>query len=279
MAVCYRHPGRETNVGCSNCGRPICPDCMTSTPVGMRCPECARQRTKVHRAPAGFGGTSQTPITFGLIGLNAVVFILAVVTGAGLFDGGGTIYRDFALFGPAVADGEPYRILTSGFLHYGLIHLGLNMFALYFLGGLLEPAVGRWRFLGIYLVSLLGGSLGVMTFEPEALTAGASGAVFGLMGAAFIVARDRGRDDVAQQIGLIVVLNLVFTFSVPGISIGGHLGGLVAGGMCALLVGALARSRQTRAIEIAVFVALGAAAAIAAIALAPDTVTLFGPGA
>jgi len=209
--------------------------------------------------------------------MNVAVFVLAVATGAGLFEGGGTIYRDFALFGPAVADGEPYRILTSGFLHYGLIHLGLNMFALYFLGGLLEPAVGRWRFLGIYLVSLLGGSLGAMALEPEALTAGASGAVFGMMGAAFIVARDRGRDDVAQQIGLIVVLNLVFTFSVPGISIGGHLGGLLAGVLCALLVGALVRSRQARAVEIGVFVALGVIAAVATVALAPDTASLFGP--
>jgi len=277
MAVCYRHPGRETSVGCSNCGRPICPDCMTSTPVGMRCPDCARQRTKVHRAPAGFAGAGQSPMTYALIGMNVAVFVLAVATGAGLFEGGGTIYRDFALFGPAVADGEPYRILTSGFLHYGLIHLGLNMFALYFLGGLLEPAVGRWRFLGIYLVSLLGGSLGAMALEPEALTAGASGAVFGMMGAAFIVARDRGRDDVAQQIGLIVVLNLVFTFSVPGISIGGHLGGLLVGVLCALLVGALVRSRQARAVEIGVFVALGVIAAVATVALAPDTASLFGP--
>ncbi|MDQ3573077.1 MAG: rhomboid family intramembrane serine protease [Actinomycetota bacterium] len=277
MAVCYRHPGRETNVGCSNCGRPICPDCMTSTPVGMRCPDCARERTKVHRAPAGFGAAGQSPVTYGLIGVNVAVFVLAVVTGAGLFGGGGTIYRDFALFGPAVADGEAYRVLTSGFLHYGLIHLGLNMFALYFLGGLLEPAVGRWRFVGIYLVSLLGGSLGAMALEPEALTAGASGAVFGMMAAAFVVARDRGRDDVAQQIGLIVVLNLVFTFSVPGISIGGHLGGLLAGGLCAVLVGALARSRHTRAVELAVFVGLGTIAALVTVALAPDTASLFGP--
>lgn len=245
---------------------------MTTTPVGMRCPECARERTKVHHAPSGFGGAGATRVTFTLIAVNAIVFVLAVVAGAGMFDGGGSIYRDFALFGPAVAHDEPYRIVTSGFLHYGLIHLGLNMFALYFLGGLLEPAVGRWRFLGIYVVSLLGGSLGVMAIEPEALTAGASGAVFGLMGAAFVVARERGRDDVAQQIGLIVVLNLVFTFSVPGISIGGHLGGLVAGGLCALLIGALARSRVPRAVEVVTFVSLAVILAVAAVTVAPETV-------
>lgn len=277
MADCYRHPGRETNVGCSSCGRPICPDCMTSTPVGMRCPECARQSTKVHRAPSGFAGVGQAQVAYGLIALNVAVFVVAVATGAGLFNGGGTIFRDFGLFGPAVANGEPYRIVTSGFLHYGLLHLGLNMFALYFLGGLLEPAVGRWRFLGIYFVSLLGGSLGVMILEPEALTAGASGAVFGLLGAAFIVARDRGRDDVAQQIGLIVILNLVFTFSLPGISVGGHIGGLVSGGLCAVLIGALARARQPHAVEAAVFVGLGVIAAIAAVAIAPDAVQVFGP--
>ncbi len=249
---------------------------MTSTPVGMRCAECARQKTKVVRSRTGFGAAGQAPVTGVLIAINVAVFMLTVAGGADLFAGGGGIYRDFALFGPAVANGEPYRIVTSGFLHYGLIHIGLNMFALYFLGNLLEPAIGRWRFLGIYFVSMLGGALGVVVLEPGALTAGASGAVFGLMGAAFVVARDRGRDDVAQQIGLIVVLNLVFTFSVPGISIGGHLGGLVAGGLCALLIGAMARSRQPAAIETSVFVALALVVALAAIGLAPDTVGLLG---
>lgn len=273
MAACYRHPSRETNVGCSSCGRPICPDCMTSTPVGMRCPDCARDRTRVVRTPSGLA-TGGAPVTYSLIALCVLAY-LAELAGGGTnaIEGGGSVIRDFGLFGPAVDAGEPYRIVTSAFLHAGLLHLGFNMFALYFLGTLLEPAVGHARFAAIYFVSLLGGAFGALLLDPLELTVGASGAVFGLMAAAFLIARDRGLDDLASQIGFFVVINLVFTFSIPNISVGGHLGGLAAGGIAALALAAAGRrGRDGRALEWGALAALAAAAVAGSLVAAAGSV-------
>jgi membrane associated rhomboid family serine protease len=275
MQTCYRHPDRETNVSCSNCERPICPDCMTSTPVGMRCPECARQRTKVVN-PTGAPGRSDVPATYAIIGLCVAAFLAEIFTGAELMGGGaaGSIAIDFGLFaygGPAigVAEGEVYRIVTAGFLHSGIIHLGLNMFALYILGTLLESAIGTRRFLGVYFAAVLAGSAGALLLDPDKLTVGASGGIFGLMAAAFLIARQRGLDELASQIGIFVVLNLVFTFSVPNISIGGHLGGLVGGGLAALLINLFHGSRRSDATALETAGLLGLwAAAIAASVLA-----------
>src|SRR3954452_10536558 len=225
MAVCYRHPGRETNVQCSNCGRPICPDCMTVTPVGMRCPECARDRTKVTRITPGIH-LGRAPATYVLIVINVIAFIAEIGAGAPLgisFQGGGSVFRDGSLYGPAVANGEWYRIVTAGFLHAGLLHILFNMVALYFLGSLLEPGIGTPRFLGVYFVSLLAGSFGALPVTPDAHTVGASGAVFGLMSAAFISARGRGLGPAASQLGILLVINFALTFSLSGISIGGHV--------------------------------------------------------
>jgi membrane associated rhomboid family serine protease len=246
---------------------------MTSTPVGMRCPECARQRTKVHRAPSGIG-TGAAPVTTALIVINVIAYLAEMAGGgASAIDGGGSVLIDFGLFGPAVDDGEWYRIVTGGFLHAGLIHLGFNMLALYFLGGLLEPALGTWRFVAVYFVSLLGGSFGALLLDPRELTVGASGAVFGLMAAAFLVARNRGFDDLASQIGLFVVINLVFTFSISNISIGGHLGGLAAGGLAAMAI-ALGerRGREGRVLEWAALGALGAASVAGCLIAAAESV-------
>jgi len=273
MATCYRHPSRETNVACSNCGKPICPDCMTSTPVGMRCPDCARQKTKVVRAPSNAVGGAN-PVTIGLIGACVVAFVAQLAGGMDLVSGSpaGTVTLDYGLLGFGVADartleligvgeGEYYRIITGGFLHSGILHLGINMLALFFLGALLERAMGGWRFAGIFFVSLIGGSLGALILSPEDLTVGASGAVFGLMAAGFIEARDRGLNDVASQIGFYVIINLVFTFSVPNISIGGHLGGMVAGGVLTLLLAQLRRAApgNSRPLEMGAIVVLGVA--------------------
>jgi membrane associated rhomboid family serine protease len=238
MAVCYRHPGRETKVACSNCGRPICPDCMTPTPVGMRCPECAGQTTQVRHLQSGLRA-GVAPATYVLIGINLAVFVAELATGSPLtfaFSISGSVYRHLALFGPAVANGDWWRIVTGGFLQAGLLHLAFNMFALYILGTLLEPAIGTPRFLAIYAVSLLAGSLGALIATPNAPTVGASGAVFGLMSAAFIIARHRGLEQVAGQIGVYILVNLFFTFGVSGISIGGHIGGLIGGGLAALVI-------------------------------------------
>jgi len=237
MDVCYRHPGRETAVSCSNCGRPICPDCMTSTSVGMRWPECSRQRADVRRPPAVGGG--EPMLTYVLIGIIVLVQLGAMASGAnatGSRFGGSQLIADGAVSRPAVADGEFWRLLTSGFLHAGLLHLMFNAFALYVLGTMLEPAIGRLRFAVIYFVSLFAGSFGALLVEPDALTVGASGAIFGLMGAAVVVMRNRGINPMESGLGLWLGINLVFTFAIPGISIGGHIGGLIGGAVAAALM-------------------------------------------
>jgi membrane associated rhomboid family serine protease len=234
--TCYRHPNRETGVSCSNCARPICPDCMTPTPVGMRCPECARERTKVTRGAVG-ASRYDAPATYVLIALNVAAYLAEIAGGGGgLSPGNSSILLDFGLFGPYVAEGEWYRLLTSGFLHASLIHIGFNMFALYFLGRLLEPGIGTPRFVALYFASLFAGSFGALLLDPNALTIGASGAVFGIFGATFVIARSRGVDALASSIGVVLLLNLAITFGRPEISIGGHLGGLAAGLLCAFVI-------------------------------------------
>jgi membrane associated rhomboid family serine protease len=236
--TCYRHPNRETGVSCSNCGRPICPECMTSTPVGMRCPECARQKTKVRVGQGAFSPTAgRMPATIGLIAINVIVFLIELAGGGtGSLSGGGTVIHDAGLRGPEVANGDWWRVISGGFLHAGFLHLLLNMYVLYIAGSILEPGIGTARFLGIYFVSLIAGSLGALVVDPNSLTVGASGAIFGLMAAVVVIARGRGVEQLASQFGLFIVLNLVLTFSISGISVGGHIGGLIGGAVAALLV-------------------------------------------
>jgi membrane associated rhomboid family serine protease len=235
---------------------------MTPSPVGMRCPECAGRRTGVRAAvPRPRAGVPYA--TYTLIALNVLVFVVELAAGGGgatALEGGGSLIADGGLFGPAISDGgEWYRVFTAGFLHAGLIHLGLNMFVLYVLGTMLEPAIGTARFLAIYFVSLLAGSVGALLLDPNQHTVGASGAIYGLFAAAFLVARQRGLDQVASQIAFWVVLNLVITFSIPGISIGGHIGGLLGGAAGAMIVLVLERQRISPkgVIEVLGFVALG----------------------
>lgn len=236
---CYRHPACETHVACSGCGRPICPDCMTPSPVGMRCPECSAQRTTVI-SPGALANSrliDEAPVTVVLMALNLIAFIAEVATGGGI--GGvssqlsGSVLMNGVFFGPYVADGEWWRIFSSGFLHLGFLHIGMNMLLLFMLGRLLEPAIGGPRFAGIYFASLAAGSFGSLILEPTVAAAGASGAVFGLMGTALVASRSRGINPWESGIGGLIVLNLLITFAVPGISKGGHLGGLIGG----LLVG------------------------------------------
>jgi membrane associated rhomboid family serine protease len=247
--TCYRHPNRETGVSCSNCGRPICPECMTSTPVGMRCPECARQTTKVRVGAGAFSPTAgKMPATIALIGINVVVFLIELAGGgAGSVSGGGNVIDDAGLHGPDVADGDWWRVVSSGFLHAGFLHLLLNMYVLYVAGSILEPGIGTPRFLGIYFASLIAGSLGALIVDPNAVTVGASGAIFGLMAAVVVIARGRGMEQIASQFGLFIVLNLVLTFSISGISVGGHIGGLIGGFVAAALVLFVERQLSGRA--------------------------------
>jgi membrane associated rhomboid family serine protease len=272
--TCYRHPDRETRVSCSSCGRPICPDCMTPTPVGMRCPECASQRTRVVRNPTGTpSGFGAFPATYVLIAINVVIFLVEIAGGSGglLSEQGSRFVEDFSLYGPAVAEGEWYRLLTSGFLHANVMHIGFNMLILFFLGRLLEPALGTPRFLVLYFASLLAGSLGALILNPNAFTLGASGAVFGLAGATFVIARGRGMDALAGQIGFLILFNLFFSLASARISLGAHLGGLIGGVICALAIvagekGMFGRNRLP--LELAVMILVGVVSAIAAIAIA-----------
>jgi membrane associated rhomboid family serine protease len=206
---------------------------MTPTSVGMRCPECSREKTRVvRRAYAG----GEPIVTYTLIAVNVLAFIGTLVSGSsvgGSVAGGSSLLAKAALNGPDVANGDWWRIITSGFLHYGFLHLAFNMYALYILGSMLEPVVGRVRFSLIYFVGLISGSVGALILDPNALTAGASGAVFGLMGAAVLVMRNRGVDPWASGIGIWLFLNLAITFTVSNISIGGHIGGLIGGALAA----------------------------------------------
>lgn len=243
---------------------------MTPTPVGMRCPECASQRTKVVRGVGQKEGFAQAPATYVLIAINVLAYLAQIGSGGGGFSGIGTIGLDFGLFGPYVAEGEWYRLITSGFLHASIIHIGFNMFLLLILGRLLEPSLGTPRFVALYFASLLAGSFGALAVEPNALTIGASGAVFGLAGAVFILARGRGMDALAGEIGFLILFNLVLGFLVPRISVGGHIGGLVGGAICALVIvagekGMLGRNRLP--LEILAMVAVGVLSVLGALAV------------
>jgi membrane associated rhomboid family serine protease len=232
-----------------------------------------RQRTKVVRNPTGAPGQLNAfPATVALIAINVVAYLIEIGSGGGGFNIGlNSVTVDFGLFGPSVAEGEWYRLLTSGFLHASLFHIGFNMLLLFMLGRLLEPALGTPRFVLLYFASLLAGSLGVMLLDPNALTYGASGAVFGLAGATVVIARDRGMDAIAGEIGFLIVFNLIFSFVVPHISVGGHLGGLVGGVLCAAVIVAGERGmlgRRQRPAELVAMAAIAAIAVVAAIAVA-----------
>jgi membrane associated rhomboid family serine protease len=217
----------------------------------------------------------ETPYaTYTLLALNVIVFLAELGGGGGAasLEGGGQLIRDGGLYGPAIADqGEWYRIVTSGFLHAGFLHLLLNMFVLYVLGSLLEPAIGTARMLAIYFVSLLAGAFGALLFDPDTLTVGASGAIYGLLGAAIVVARRRGIEQLASQLALWLVINLVLTFSIPQISMGGHLGGLAGGVLAALAVSAGERGgRSAKPIEIGGLSATGLAGIVGAVLVASN---------
>src|SRR5215204_6204901 len=258
MAVCYRHKDRETGVSCSNCGNPICPDCMTATPVGMRCPECSRQKTQVRTMRDVHADPT---VAYVLIAINVLMYF-GQQAGAG-----NSVYRDFVLFGPLVADGEWWRLLTAGFLHAGLFHLLVNMYALYFLGRMLEPSLGHVRFAAIYVAALLAGSFGAVLLSPDTPVVGASTAIFGLFGAAIVMARNRGIDIMASGLGPILIINLVITFF-PGfnISIGGHLGGLIGGVLGALAIEAIATRRRSPVPAVLACAVIAIASVVAAVA-------------
>lgn len=250
VRTCYRHPDRVAGISCQRCDRPICPSCMNQASVGFHCPECARAgRQRVYQGAASW--TTQPIVTQVLIAVNVLAFVGMLATRSlDPFTAGGQIiaiqrgdfgfFADGALFGPFVPE-EPWRLITGGFLHsndipFGFVHLGMNMYFIWILGQMMERALGRAGFVALYLAALTGGSLGVVLLDPNAVTVGASGAAYGLMGAAIVVARDRNIDLMRSGLVTTLGINLLLTFSIPGISIGGHLGGLVAGGLAGLIL-------------------------------------------
>jgi membrane associated rhomboid family serine protease len=242
--TCYRHPDRETGVTCSDCGRPICPDCMVFAPVGIRCPDHAGQAQGAARVSRGvkrasFEGRGAV-VTKTLVALNVGIYLLELALGGSVSGTGNTIYEKGVLAAPLVDQGDWWRLITAAFLHYGPIHLAFNMLALWWFGSAVEQVLGRGRFLLLYVVSGLAGSAGALLASPNALTVGASGAIFGIMGAALVLEQQRIYVFGGGALSLIA-LNLLFTFAVPGVSIGGHIGGLIGGAL-----GTLALSRFGR---------------------------------
>jgi membrane associated rhomboid family serine protease len=235
--TCYRHPDRVTGLSCSECGRPICTECMTMAPVGIRCPEHSGQAQGVARMGrtvqrASFEGVG-AKVTKALIAINVAVYIVELAQGGGVNGVNSTLYEKGVLWAPFVKDGDYYRLLSAAFLHYGPLHLLLNMLALYWFGSLLEQRIGSGRFLLLYVVSGLAGSAGALVVDPGIPTVGASGAIFGILGAGFVLERQRDYVFGGSALGLIVI-NLIFTFSISNISIGGHIGGLIGGALAAL---------------------------------------------
>ena len=243
--TCYRHPDRATYVRCTRCNRPICPECMRDAAVGHQCAECVGEAAKTVRQPrTAFGGRqygAKPVVTYTLIVVNVALFFLETVSP--------TLQSELVLRSPAVADGDLYRLLTSAFMHYGITHLLFNMYALFVVGPPLEAWLGRLRFTALYVLSALGGSVLVYLLSPlNAATAGASGAVFGLFGASFVVGR-RLNLDVRWVIALIAI-NLAFTFVIPllggqNISWQGHIGGLVTGAVVAAAYAYAPRAKRS----------------------------------
>ncbi len=239
----------------------------------MRCPECARDRTKVKTVRSR---PSAPVVTQVLIAINIAVFVGETASGTPLGgvggNGFGTLYTKGALYGPFIDQlHQYYRLVTAGFLHDGILHIAFNMLFLFFMGPMLEPAIGRLNFCVVYFVSLLAGSFGALLFSPQLPTVGASGACFGILGALIVVAYYRGISIWQSGLGLTLVINIVFSLSVSGISIGGHLGGVVGGAICGWLIVQLGERRGMQAAAIAGCVVVAALSVVAAIAVAGST--------
>ncbi len=277
---CYRHPDRETGLSCSECGRPICYECMTPAPVGIRCPDHSGKAQGIQkvtraaeRAVTGVGGRRMNAVTIGLIVANVAVAVVELASGSNASFTNNSIFENGSLFASGyvnsagqplgVAHGQWYRMFTAMFLHASFFHLAVNMYSLYFVGTIMEQVIGRWRFLLLYLASGLAGSAGALVLSPLTPTVGASGAIFGVLGGLFILERRRHIATGGQVAGLIV-LNLVITFAFAGsISVGGHVGGLI-GGMALML--ALLQFRRSALYSILAVLALTAVSLVVAYA-------------
>ncbi|MDX6297883.1 MAG: hypothetical protein QOI51_1740 [Nocardioidaceae bacterium] len=234
---CYRHGDRETYVSCQRCGRPICPDCMNTASVGFQCPECVRQgHSQARTVRTSFGGRvgSQQPVvTIALIAVNVAVFLLVNATNGINGDIGRKLIElpssaQYSSAYEGVAQGAYWQLITATFTHVEILHIGFNMFALWIFGPFLEHELGRWRFLALYLVTGLVGSVAIyLVANPSGAALGASGSIFGLFGAAFVVLLRQHRD--VTQLVVLLVINLFISFAVPNIAWQAHIGGLLSG--------------------------------------------------
>jgi membrane associated rhomboid family serine protease len=243
--TCYRHPDRVTGLSCSECGRPICTECMAIAPVGIRCPEHSGRAQGVQRMTRGVQRASLegagAKVTKLLVGINVAVYVAELAQGGGVYGVNSTIYTKGVLWAPLIADGDYWRLLTAAFLHYGPFHLILNMLGLWWFGSLLEQRIGSGRFLLLYLVSGLAGSAGALVVSPNNPTVGASGAIFGILGAGLVLEQQRDYVFGGSALGVIVA-NLVLTFAWSGnISVGGHIGGLIGGAAATLALSRFGR--------------------------------------
>jgi membrane associated rhomboid family serine protease len=233
LPTCYRHPDRETGLSCSECGRPICTECMTPAAVGLRCPDHAGTKRRVNRvnAPRIVARSprvaTQALVTKTLIAVNVGIYLITAVQGNGINAPGGRLFYDMVLEGHAVADGDWWRLITAAFLHASVLHIGFNMLALWWFGAPVEEYLGRARFVGLYLVSGLAGSAGALV-QTSGITVGASGAIFGILGAMLILEwQATGR--LGGNAMTLIVINLALSFALSNVSIGGHIGGLIGG--------------------------------------------------
>lgn len=242
--TCARHPDRVTGVRCQRCDRPVCPECATPAAVGVQCPDCiAASRAAAPRRPSAlvraFRPGSRVPVvSYSILGLTLVVYLLQWVTQ-------GAVTTALAYFPPLTAL-EPWRMLTVALVHSdsSFFHIIFNMYSLWVLGPLLESLIGRARFLTVYVLSALGGSVAVLWLAPLSIVVGASGAIFGLLGAFFVIQRRLGGRNV--QLVVIIAINLALGFVIPGVSWQSHVGGLLVGAACAAVMLRTRRADQQR---------------------------------
>lgn len=255
---CYRHPDRQSFVLCQRCGRTICPECQTPAAVGVHCPECMREsrqgmpktRPAVVTSMRRVGSSDSPVVTYGIMALCVVVFIAELLTGTT----GGVVFQDLA-YAPWLTAIEPWRIVTSIFVHLSILHILFNMYSLFIFGPMMERMLGRARFAALFLLSGIGGSAAVLLIAPGTVVAGASGAIFGLLGAYFVIQRHLGGN--SRQLLIVIGLNLVLSF-IPGIAWQAHIGGLVVGALVGLIF-VRTRNRSRRGIQLA---ALGGTALV-----------------
>ncbi|WJL94188.1 rhomboid family intramembrane serine protease [Microbacterium sp. ET2] len=264
---CYRHPDRQSFVLCQRCLRTICPECQIQAPVGVICPECLAEqqasrttaqkkaeRRWARRPAAVVVGDTRPLATYAIIGITALVYLISLIPG---FGGAVTDTLSFwapTLYPEAFGVFQPWRLLTVSLVHSGFWHIGLNMLALWLIGRSLEPLLGRWRFIALYLISTLGGSVAVTLLSFGTPVVGASGAVFGLFGALLIIGRHLGAP--VTGIAIVLGINLVIGF-IPGFNISwqAHVGGLIAGLLVAVIL-TQTRARSRRPLQIALLIAL-----------------------